>query len=330
VGSGFIRNENEYLEWNLSTIYGPGLTFYMMNDTEFSAFVALTRPQHTRGNFAYSALLSDEEASALGTFYPTYSDTWWLVSTNHYSGVNCSVDFNDDWHNDFILVNEPTNSRSWEVGTTHYINWTWGGDFAHIDIDLYNDGNFLRNIASNVQNNGSYLWRIPTDISLFNDLYQLNITNTAFSGTWGISDSYFELIEKRSINITRPSTSNSWEKDTSHYINWSSTGSISNVMIELYNNDAFVMEITPNTPNDGEYFWAIPSGLNESDQYQIKISDESDPTVYNFSDYFEIVTVTVKDNGDTIPLGNFHLIFIGVSLICLVIAKKQKIVHEAK
>jgi len=288
AASGNTRDENYYLEWSISTIYGPGFSFYMMNDTELWAYVALASSSRTRGNFAYTALLSDEEASASGTFYPAYSDTWWFVVTNHYTGSDCSVDFFNDWYDNFITVDEPTNSRAWEEDTSHYVNWTWEGDFAQVDIDLYHDSNFVRSIATNAQNNGSYLWRLPDDISLFDDLYQLNISNTDFSGTWGISDSYFEIKEKRSINITRPSASNSWENDTSEYINWTSTGVISNVIIELYNDDAFVMEVTPNTPNDGEYFWAIPSGLDESYQYQIKITDESDPSVYHYSEYFEI------------------------------------------
>ena len=287
------RNENNYLEWSISTIYGFGFTFYMMNSTEYSTYIALAAPSRTRGNFAYTALLSDQEASASGIFYPPYSDTWYFVVTNHYTGFACSVDFFTTWNDDFFTIEEPTNSRFWEVNTSHYINWTWGGDFANVDIDLYHDGNFLRNIATNAQNNGSYFWRIPADISLFDDLYQVNISNTDFKGTWAINDPYFEITEKRSINVTRPSTSNSWETDTSEYINWTSTGFISNVMIELYNNDAFVMEITPNTLNDGDYLWAIPSGLGGSDQYQIKITDVSDPSVYNFSEYFEIFSFTI-------------------------------------
>ncbi len=300
AATGNTRDENYYLEWSISTIYGPGFSFYMMNDTELFAYAALAGPSRTRGNFAYTALLSDEEASASGTFYPAYSDRWWFVVTAHYSGINCSADLFDDWYDNFITVDEPTNSRTWEVNTSHYINWTWEGDFANVDIDLYHDGSFLRNIATNAQNNGSYFWRIPADISLFDDQYQLNITNADFSGTWGISDSYFEIMEKRSINVTRPSTSNSWETGASEYINWISTGLIADVRIELYDNDAFVVEITPNTPNDGEYFWAIPSGLDESIQYQIKISDESDPSLYNFSEYFYIFNAIIGDTTNPI------------------------------
>ncbi|MHA1107086.1 MAG: hypothetical protein ACTSPN_15430 [Promethearchaeota archaeon] len=61
---GNTRNENDYLEWSISTIYGPGVTFYMMNYTEIFVYMALPNPSRTRGNFTYTALLSDEEAAA--------------------------------------------------------------------------------------------------------------------------------------------------------------------------------------------------------------------------------------------------------------------------
>ena len=136
ISIGNNRNENDYFEWSISTSYGPGLTFYMMDATQFSDCLALPRTSRTRGNFTYTALLSDEESSASGTFYPTYSDLWWFVAINHYTGIACSVDTVDEWYDDFIVVDEPTSSRTWEAYTSHYLNWTWGGDFAHVDICL--------------------------------------------------------------------------------------------------------------------------------------------------------------------------------------------------
>lgn len=320
--SGNTKNENDYCEWSISTSYGPGLTFYMMNNTQLWDAVALPRESRTRGNFEYTELLSDEETYASGTFYPSYWDNWWFVAINHYTGYDCSVDTVENWYDDFIIVEEPTNSRTWEVETTHYINWTWGGDFPNVDIDLCHDGIFLRNIATNVQNNGSYFWKIPADISLFDDLYQVNISNSDVPGTWGISDSYFEITEKRSINVTIPTTSNYWRTNTSEYINWTSTGLISDVMIELYNNDAFVMEISPSTPNNGYYFWAIPSSLAGSDQYQIKITDASDPSINNFSDYFEIMRPS-SDGQPKIPGYNLYLLIGIISVISVIFVKKR-------
>ena len=289
MGSGSNRDENNYFEWAISTTYGPGLTFYMFNYSQFQALLAMNREDRIPGSFEYTALLSDEESSASGTFYPAYSDQWWFVAINHYTGYDCQVVTTENWNADSITVDVPTSSSLWESESTHYINWTWGGDFSYVNIDLYYDGVFFRNIATNVQNDGSYQWIIPSDLS-FDDLYQINISNTNYAGTWGISDAYFEIEGMRSINITNPIASSLWRTETSEYINWTSAGLISNVMIELYENNIFAMEIISSTINDGEYYWSIPSGLVDSDKYQIKISDVSDPSLFNFSDYFEMYT----------------------------------------
>ena len=77
-----------------------------------------------------------------------------------------------------------------------------------------------------------------------------------------------------SLHVTTPNSTSAWQTGTSHSIYWNSTGAISDVTIELFEDDVFVIEITPNTPNDGEYDWAIPTGLDHSDLYQIKINSK--------------------------------------------------------
>ena len=321
------QNEQDYLEWSISTIYGPGLTWYMMNDTELDDLVALPKQWRDPGNFSYTALLSDEEASASGIFYPQYEDTWWLVTINHWFGFNCSVYYQEHWKDDFITVDEPTSSHSWEANTTHYITWTWGGDFDYVDIDLYHDGNFLRNIATNAQNNGSYLWRIPDDISLFDDLYQVNISNSDFAATWGINDPYFEITEISSINVISPVTSNSWETGTTNSITWTSAGTITDVKIELFKSGILELEIISSTPNDGEFSWVIPSELDNSTQYQVKITDVSNSHINDYSDYFEIYTTPSTSEQPVIP-GYDLMILISILIACgiviFLLSKKER------
>ncbi|MFW9969017.1 MAG: Ser-Thr-rich GPI-anchored membrane family protein [Candidatus Odinarchaeota archaeon] len=289
MGGGYYSNKQAYLEWSLNTTYGPGFTWYMMNDTEFWDMGALPYNLRTRENLIYTALLSDEEESASGIFYPQYSDVWWYVSINHYTGYACSVTFNMHWKYDFININEPTSSSGWGINSSQYINWTWGGDFAFVDINLYHNGTYLTNIATNAKNNGSYLWKIPDIITVYDDLYQINISNSEFSKTWDTSDAYF-VIEPKAIKIIAPSSIDSLETGYTHIITWESTGFINNMKIELFKDSLFELEITSSTLNDGLFFWTIPSSLENSTQYQIKITDASDSSVYNYSDFFEIYT----------------------------------------
>ncbi|QEE14547.1 Ser-Thr-rich GPI-anchored membrane family protein [Promethearchaeum syntrophicum] len=309
--SGWDHNEHEYYELNIVTNFGPGLTWYMMNDSEYLYNIGLDRNSRTRGSFPYTELLSDEELSASCVFYPLYSDKWYVVAINHYEFTASEIEFTDSWEDDFITVDEPTSSSSWKVETSHYINWTCGGNFANVDIALYHDGTFLSQIATNVQNNGSYPWWIPIDIPFFGDQYQVNISNSNYADTWGINDAYFEIWDVETINVINPSTSNSWEIGTTHSLAWTSTCSITDVKIELFKSGVFELEIIPSTPNDGDFSWTVPSGLDNSTQYQIKITDVSNSLINDYSDYFEIfvtdsIIVTSPDSFSSWEIGTTH------------------------
>ena len=80
-----------------------------------------------------------------------------------------------------------------------------------------------------------------------------------------------------------------WDAGTTKEIEWSSTGDIGDVKLELYNGDAFIMEIIANTTNDGEFIWVAPLTIGGSDLYNIKITDLSHPSVFIHSDYFNII-----------------------------------------
>ena len=114
-----------------------------------------------------------------------------------------------------------------------------------------------------------------------------------------------------SLTIITPNISSSWECGTSQSISWSSTGIISNVKIELYRNDVFVMEIISSTANDGEVYWVVSSELVSSEHYQIKIIDVSDASIFAYSNYFEI-----ENTSPTEPPGipGFNVLFLIAAL----------------
>ncbi|MFX1501749.1 MAG: GPI anchored serine-threonine rich family protein, partial [Promethearchaeota archaeon] len=143
------------------------------------------------------------------------------------------------------------------------------------------------------------------------DQYQIKISDAANPSVYDYSD-HFEIFTPR-ITIISPNSMSSWETDTSQRINWTSKGDISEVKIDLYLDAAFVMEISTNTSNDGEYTWTIQSTLTDSDQYQIKISDAANPSVYDFSDHFEVKSPVSR--GSAIPGYDLYLL---IGLICVI------------
>ncbi|MFX1312440.1 MAG: Ser-Thr-rich GPI-anchored membrane family protein, partial [Promethearchaeota archaeon] len=195
---------------------------------------------------------------------------------------------------DSLNVTSPNSSSSWETGTTHSITWISEGSITNVKIELFKDGVFVLEITSNTTNDGDFSWTIPAGLD-DSTQYQINISDVSNPDTYNLSE-YFEIYTPNSITVTSPDSSSSWEAETTHSVTWTSTGSITNVKIELYKDGVFVLEIVASTGNDGDFSWTIPAGLDNSTQYQVNISDVSNPDTYDLSDNFEIFTIPEEDS----------------------------------
>ena len=191
-----------------------------------------------------------------------------------------------------ILINSPISTSTWQMGNSYDILWNSISSIINVEIELYWKGTFNATISASTPNNGSYSWTVPSGL-VNSTQYQIKITDVSNSSIYDFSN-YFEIYTPytpvESITVTNPSGIVIWETGTTHVITWTSTGSISNVRIALYENNIYNIEIVVSTPNDGEFSWTIPSGLAISNQYQIKITDVSNSSIYDFSNYFEIYT----------------------------------------
>ena len=262
----------------------------------------------------------------------------WQDDTN-YNGSGSDTDiFYKRWNatsgtwtpDGLITITNPSGFVSWETGTNHSISWTSTGSITNVKIELYISGVFDSVITSSTLNDGELLWIIPFGLANSSQ-YQIKITDVSNPTTYD-STNYFEVYTPLGlITITNPSGLVSWETGTNHSITWISIGSITNVKIELYISGTFDSVITSSTLNDGELLWTIPFGLANSSQYQIKITDVSNPTTYDSTDYFEIYTP--PDSGSSSPSipGYDLLLLIGISsLIAIFLIRKQLMKNNFK
>jgi len=236
------------------------------------------------------------------------SDNLYIMGTTSSFGDGFKMILIKNPHLGLIYVTSPVTSSSWEVGSTHTITWGSIGNISNVKIDLFRAGVFEMEITASTPNDGSYSWILPPGLTNSTQ-YQLKISNADVSLTYDYSE-YFEIVDLRSITVVVPDVSSKWIIGNTYEINWTSTGTIVNVKIELYASGYLIMGIAASTPNDGSFSWKIPITLVNYTQYVIRINDVLDPSMYDDSDTF---TITSPSDGGVIP-GYGILILLGFLL----------------
>jgi ABC-type transport system substrate-binding protein len=190
----------------------------------------------------------------------------------------------------YIEITSPDSYSTWETGASWYIYWNSTGISSSVKIELFMDNLWEAEINASTPNDGEYLWTIPIWL---NDSvnYQIKITDVLDPSKFAYSQ-LFEVINP-TITVISPDSSSIWEADDTVDITWTSLGTIANVKIELYLSGSLEREIVASTPNDGTHSWQVPYDISYSDQYQILISDVSNPAILDLSDYFEIYNQTI-------------------------------------
>jgi hypothetical protein len=98
------------------------------------------------------------------------------------------------------------------------------------------------------------------------------------SGTW--TASYQEA--PPTVTLTSPNGGENWEAGMAKNITWTTTGTVSNVKIELSTNGgSSYSTVIASTPNTGNYPWTVPN--TPSANCLVKVSDASNSSVFDVS-----------------------------------------------
>lgn len=182
-------------------------------------------------------------------------------------------------------ISAPNSSSNWMTGSTQVIRWVSN---EPVNLELYRDDSFLFDIASNVASN-TFMWDVPSNLTAANN-YQISIVNSTDSSIYDFS-SDFNIY---SIAISEPDSSAYWMSNSTHLLNWTSDDSITDVVIELVQDDVVVETIEEDIPNIGEYNWTIPI-VSRATNYQIKISNFANLSTFDLSDSFEIYSIEISE-----------------------------------
>jgi hypothetical protein len=89
----------------------------------------------------------------------------------------------------------------------------------------------------------------------------------------------------QTITVTSPNGGETWFKQATYNITWSTTGGVGNVLIHLYRGGTNVLVISASTTNDGLFSWTVPTSLTAASDYRIGMA-ETDGSPSDFSNNF--------------------------------------------
>ena len=229
-----------------------------------------------------------ESASNTSRYYEwtipnTPSDTCLVRVLNHDNLAVCDTSEVFRIPLQTIDITSPKTDDNLISGKKYYITWKWTGTFSHVDIEYSVDnGNNWSYIQTNVTNNGSYEWTIPTANS---DSCLVKLTNPQNPGVHNMSEMFSILPQE--ITITSPVSSDTLIAGRKYYLTWRTKGSFSNadMWYSLDGGQNWTV-IATNITNNGRYEWTLPEA--PSDLAGIKIGNSAQPSVFATSDTFII------------------------------------------
>eukprot|EP01012_Entosiphon_sulcatum_P026453 TRINITY_DN3190_c0_g1_i1.p1 TRINITY_DN3190_c0_g1~~TRINITY_DN3190_c0_g1_i1.p1 ORF type:complete len:1633 (+),score=295.73 TRINITY_DN3190_c0_g1_i1:26-4900(+) len=137
-----------------------------------------------------------------------------------------------------------------------------------VTISFVKSGTEYKMTASPIDNTGSYTFEVPLDQPVGTD-YKVMVASAELlpeytdGSTTSISQQTRLTLQKQpaSFTIEEPKKDEQWNKTTASSIEWTTTGVIPKVRIELlentYNGDR-VATLVDNLDNTGIYFWTVP------------------------------------------------------------------------
>lgn len=201
------------------------------------------------------------------------------------------------------VINPDSLGITWYSGITYPITWSSLGNVGpSISIKLLQNNEEMLTIKSNTTNNGIFYWEIPLN-QQSGDNFKIKINSANNQDIFDVSDNVFSIEEKKEIVITHPDSTNiCWITGNTYNITWNATGNIGPyVKIELLKNDLIQQAINFSAENNGYYQWLVPTLLEYSDSYKIKVSSTLYPAIFDISENYFIITneTSIAENGIT-------------------------------
>ncbi|RJP82410.1 MAG: T9SS C-terminal target domain-containing protein [Candidatus Zixiibacteriota bacterium] len=205
-----------------------------------------------------------------------------LANTSNYQVKVSSSNANDMSDGVFTIMQAPSLQAPQNNSTVfNPVTLDWDAVTGAGSYQVYVDGALAQTVTAPQTN-----WP-STFATTSHSWYVKAVANTELtqaSTTWNFT------VSDIAISVTSPGSGTVWAGGNNVTITWTSQGLTGNVKIELMRSSMVVSSITNSTPIVNlSYSWTVPATLENDDDYQVKVTSLSNPTISGTSNLFPIM-----------------------------------------
>lgn len=164
------------------------------------------------------------------------------VRVDIWDNIAESNEQNNDYSETVTVVSTPSitvlspSGSSLLQGQQTTITWTTQNYSGFIGLDLFQNDNFIVNIATNISDIGYYIWTVPTTLSGSGFKIRAVLLDTKAGSVVDFSDAPLSIIAPitPSITVTSPNGGEQWTFGTPQTITWTSTGMEKGMNASIY------------------------------------------------------------------------------------------------
>jgi len=212
-----------------------------------------------------------------------------------------------------VTVTSPNGGENWNKGGIYPITWSSTNltGSVYIMLLINTSGNSMTITAGAQVNSGSYSWTIPNSIVENGSVFKIKIASNTVPAVRDTSNNFFSI--NPPITITTPSGGELWYTGSTYVITWTSNNVAGSALIELYqgtNTTPTSTIVSSTVMSYGNRVWTIPTTISPGNNYKIKVSSLTTPTMYDYSASFNISDPIGNNDPNVTPLltalqGNF-------------------------